>query len=276
MKLVNIIKFGGAVITDPGAENLFHRVNVSRLARELRTYHRGCIIVHGTGHVGKPPAIEYNYYKTGILEAGNTEIGLTIRHSIRQLHLRLVRELIQAGIPAISMETPREIVSPSNNGELLPMDENIPKQLHQLTENRKKYLTQLTHDGLVPVFSADFIPQPDGTFKVLSSDQITLWLARILRPDKVLFLTDVDGVYRNHHTPDQSIMRVFTENDLQLFPPAESKDVSGGMLKKAETALQAAQHCRICMIGNGFTKGVLKDFLTDTLVHGTRVTNYQV
>lgn len=287
---ITLIKLGGCILTDPGAKDLFDRKNARRIARELAPYSKGCILVHGTGHVGKPPAIKYNYYKTGILPPGNNEAGLEIRNSIKKLHLLVLKELHKEGIPVVSVnmldfvsgcmynftktepvfntyanltEMPLKWESRIDSGhspinvaaELL----NYPgNSLISITERK---LTDLIHAGFVPVISADFVPFPDGSFRVLSSDYITLQLAQALNPSKVLFLTDVDGVYRDFNTGRQSLMNEFTQHDLPLLTATETNDVSGSMRKKVETALKASRHTPSCIIASGIKAGVVTNLM---------------
>src|SRR5690606_8629994 len=55
--------------------------------------------------------------------------------------------------------------------------------IHNLTENK-----------IIPVFSGNFLPLQHGCYRVLSSDELVLAIARMVRPERVIFLSNVDGV----------------------------------------------------------------------------------
>ena len=258
----NLIKLGGSIITDPALRGCFNKKNTSRLARELLPFHHGCILIHGTGHIGKPPAIKYNYLESGIIDKKDRLVALRIKESIRQLNHCVVRELLLAEIPA----HPMDIL-------------NFPCESRDIEDyvSLKTMLEQMVMNGLVPVFYGDLLPLQDGNFKVISSDFITLILAKILQPDKVLFLTDVNGVYSNtvdiDNQPVREILPFLSESDLKMMLATvnDQKDVSGGMGKKVETALEISHYCHRCFIGSGYNRHVMHDFLNNCSVPGTVV-----
>jgi len=82
----HIIKFGGSIITNTSTESKFNKKNTLRLAKEIYPYYKGCILIHGTGHVGKPPAIKYGYVESGIVQKNQQLIALHIKNSLRELN----------------------------------------------------------------------------------------------------------------------------------------------------------------------------------------------
>ncbi|HNS47441.1 MAG TPA: hypothetical protein PKH94_09395, partial [Bacteroidales bacterium] len=223
---------------------------------------RGCIIVHGTGHVGKPPAIRYGYVQSGTLPPEERLIALTIKDRLRLLNGHLVRTLQSASIPALGMD--------------------IMSYYDELADRRVqngfiRTLGELIDRQQVPVFYGDMICRPDGSFKVVSSDFIALVLARILRPENVIFLTDVPGVYQEKGTgddqKDKKIIPLLTPANIDSMERTinDGADVSGGMRKKAEIALEISRYCARCFIGSGYQDHVLGDFLSMRPVMGTFV-----
>ena len=258
----HLIKLGGSIITDPALKDFFNKKNTSRLAQELFPFHRGCIIIHGTGHIGKPPAIKYHYLESGIIDKKDHLIALGIKHSIRQLNEKVVAELLKTNIPAIPMDILHfsGISASIKNNALL-----------------KDKIRQLVANGLVPVFSGDLLPQADGTFKVISSDLITLLIAKIIKPENVIFLTDVDGVIAEKTGIDNQsgyeilpYLTTESRNKMQRFEN-DRNDVSGGMRMKVETALDISNYCIRCFIGNGFTRHLISDFFNNNPIKGTIV-----
>ena len=259
---INIIKFGGSVISDNCSENHFNLRTTERLAKEFYPFRKGSILIHGTGYVGKPPAIKHGYVKSGIIPKEDNLLALAIKGRIRQLNQDIVSTLISASIPAI----PVEILSYYND-----------QAEFCCIRKSGTIILDLLKNEIVPVLYGDLFPRPDGSFKVISSDLITLLLAKTLKPKNVIFLSNVKGIYLdnkamgeydNHAiikklTPDKMTKIRWSDND--------STDVSGGMRKKAELALEISYFCKRCFIGSGFTENVLSKIFNGERVEGTFV-----
>jgi isopentenyl phosphate kinase len=128
----------------------------------------------------------------------------------------------------------------------------------------------------LPVLFGDLIKLPNGSYKVISSDQIICNLAKIIMPRSTIFLSDVDGVFlqsNNFGLDDKYLSHELnTTNISQLFHGiGDHYDVSGGMRKKAEIALEISKYSKKCFIGNGKTPGILEDLLKNRKVKGTYV-----
>jgi len=248
---LSIIKFGGSIITCEGEEGLFDAANTQRLGRELMGCQCQCLLVHGTGLVGKRPAREYDYVDDGIIPVDRAQVAIRVKRDLRDLSRRFVRELSKVGIPVVPLCI-TDYFSESQNG------------LHdrRLTRGLRSVLA----GGGVPVFRGDLAPREDGSFQVLSSDTIVAILARALRPDSVFLLTDVPGVFakaRGDPASHGEVLSVLTPENLPQIRQLEtdSRDVSGGMAAKAHFALQIARWARRCAIASGTTPGLLSQLL---------------
>ena len=259
----NMIKFGGSVITSETCEGFFNEKNTYRLAKELLPHSRGCTLIHGTGLIGKPPAIRYGYLNDGIIPKSRSLLALKIRNELRQLNQRVVKTLLSASIPVI----------PFDNVHYF--DESMSGLQY---EGLRRSLIQTIENGFVPIFYGDLMPRSDGSFRVFSSDSIALILAKTLKPDKAIFLSDVKGVYSNQsYRSDDCKKKILTTLNAGNFNrihkyPKDDKDVSGGMLKKATCALEISLYCKNCFIASGLNSGVLSKLLGGESVISTRVT----
>jgi len=259
----HIIKLGGSVLTGKGEIPSVDLKNTKSIIQELSSYYHKCIFIHGTGNYGKPPALKYGYYKSGIIKKKNRQIALEIKQSLQQLNLQVLNLFISAGIPATAINI-----------------DQIYDSKRQLIDVRKlnDALKVLELQRLFPVFYGDLVELPNGNFKVISSDEIVLELSKIIQPRSVIFLSNVDGVYlKNEESENGAPYKITNELNLKniqclYIDPNDKKDVSGGMNKKAKTSLQISMYCKSCLIGNGYTPGILSDFLADKKVRGTYVT----
>jgi isopentenyl phosphate kinase len=253
---VCLIKLGGSVITHPMWEDKFFRDNVRRIAREIADSARPCILVHGTGHVGKPPAIKHGYADTGIIPASNTLLSVQVRLDLRLLHQHMLHELLTAGLKVVPMDTANTFNDDGTDFRQLPLAESV---------------RAIIKAGVVPIFHGDMVQLADNTFKVVSSDAIMSVLARYLKPQMTLLLTDVDGVYADGK--HQEVIRTLRPANLKQMQQHESDqaDVSGGMTAKVKYAMQMARHCQRCVIASGLMDGVVQRVLAGEEGLGTRI-----
>lgn len=256
---LHLIKLGGSVITHPDMPDKFHVENVRRIARELATTNESMILVHGTGHVGKPPAIKHGYADTGIIPASNTALSASVQRDLQQLNERLTLRLIAAGLNVLPLDTGRFF--------------NVEGT--DLTQYKLvKSLGKLAQSGIIPVFHGDMVQMGDGRFKVVSSDAIISVLARYLQPQSVYLFTDVDGVFTD--VEDGKLIEVISPATMNQMTShhSDQADVSGGMTAKVQYAMQIARHCQRCVIASGIREGVIERLIAGesercTVVHAS-------
>ena len=252
---IKIIKLGGSLITDENSGNKFNETNTRRLAEELYDFYPGTILVHGTGIVGKSPAVEYNYVESGTLAKEMKIVALEIKNRIYKLNQNFISSFISEGIPVQS------IVQWQLRGSRFHVG--------------KQRILELLQSGFVPVLFGDFALLRSGNFKVISSDIICHFIAKLLSPDKLIFLTDVDGVY-DDSSPPTLIAKINRMNYPSLSIKNDPTDVSGGMHSKVKFAFKSSRYCKTCFIGNGTNRGLLKELLQGFKVKGTYVSSSEL
>ncbi|MBN2452025.1 MAG: hypothetical protein JXR77_16685 [Lentisphaeria bacterium] len=258
---MRLIKLGGSVITRGDCPFLFDRDNVRRIAGELAGDARPFVLVHGTGLVGKRPAVEHAYARTGVIPADNPRLAFAVGAALRDLHGRFLEVLFESGVKALPMDAARCFGADCRSVRAAGLAAAIGAAARA---------------GLAPVFHGDLMPQEDGSFRVLSSDTIMAILTRALHPKTVVMFTDVDGVYgRSAHSPDRPgpVMATLTRADVAGMYPldGDAADVSGGMAEKVRHALDIAAECGSCTIASGRRPGVVARVLAGRDEVGTRV-----
>ncbi|HEY8512120.1 MAG TPA: isopentenyl phosphate kinase [Cyclobacteriaceae bacterium] len=245
-----LIKIGGSVITRQGKDPI-NLTAIKRLARQLRSHKERIILVHGTGHIGKPPALKYGYTETQILSSTESLTALQIRNSIQKLTMCVSNTLINFGIPAIAIDNTHFFGYFAKTRS----EDRVADLIKSFTENK-----------IVPVFGGNFLPLQNGGYRVLSSDEVTFAIARLVRPERVIFLSNVDGVLDANNQP----VPVFKKDMLKMIQDNEN-DVSGGMKTKVKTALKLKDYCAACYILNGTRKDILRQALQGVCDSGTRI-----
>lgn len=92
--------------------------------------------------------------------------------------------------------------------------------------------------GLVPVIAPLARGQEDGQVYNLNADTAAASLASALQAEKLVFLTDVEGLYRNVDD-DASLIQQMNLSEARSLMKSES--ISGGMLPKLESSIAAME-----------------------------------
>ena len=132
-----LIKFGGSVITDKSRYRTFNAERVRRLCREIKESGERVIIVHGAGSFGHVLAKEYSL-NDGFKDASQIPAVAQVCYDMRDLNSMIVRELNDAGLPAVSVPT----------GSCFMMDDR------RLIIDDPSVLTSMYDKGIMPVMSS--------------------------------------------------------------------------------------------------------------------------
>ncbi|MDY7103437.1 MAG: acetylglutamate kinase [Actinomycetota bacterium] len=132
---------------------------------------------------------------------------------------------------------------------------------------------RLLSQGLVPVISTTGT-DADGQAYNINADTVAGALAVALGAEKVVFLTDVEGLMRKEGDPDSLVSRV-SASELRLL--VDEGVVGSGMIPKVDSCLSAVeQGVGSAHMVNGTRPHVLLlELLTDRGI-GTMVTRYTV
>ncbi|MEB3024013.1 acetylglutamate kinase [[Mycobacterium] crassicus] len=89
--------------------------------------------------------------------------------------------------------------------------------------------------GRIPVVST-LAPDPDGVVHNINADTAAAALAEALQAEKLLMLTDIDGLYTDWPDRESLVSEIDTATLAQLLPKLES-----GMIPKVEACLRAVR-----------------------------------
>ncbi len=241
-----LVKLGGSVITDKRVYRRFREVAVERIVSHLPK--EDLLVVHGGGSFGHHLAKKYEItdgfeiWKKG----GFSRIGF----DMQELNHRIMEILIENGIPAISIPPHSLFIY----GE----------------EPSMKIFEKAKSLGFVPVTYGDIIFDKEQGINICSGDYLMLHLAKKFKPEKTIFLTDVDGIYdRDPAEQGAKLISVLNRN-IEPSTAIKVDDVTGGIAYKIEMMRKIANYSKVYVL-NGFYPDRIDKVINDEDFIGTVV-----
>ncbi|MEM2237065.1 MAG: isopentenyl phosphate kinase [Candidatus Caldarchaeum sp.] len=256
MKGLVILKIGGSVITDKKGEKVFRKDVMERISREVaRCWPIPLAIVHGAGSFGHPIAMQYRLNE-GFREQRQLEGFVKTLQSVKTLNHMVTECLIETGIGAVGIPASMLFVTRK-----------------EVIETAHLNLIFSALDlGVIPVTCGDATFDREMKFAILSGDDIAVYLAKALKASRIVFATDVDGVYEYDRTTKERklIPKLdYRKHATIYYSGVEGEDVTGGMFYKIETAFQAVRAGVKVTIVNGLAEGRVEAAIKGEPVVGT-------
>ncbi len=222
MEELTIIKLGGSLLTDKSKPYRMRREKFRDIAREIHETLKRVIIIHGVGSFGHPPVKKYGLYK-GYTGPENLLNLAKTQSIVFELRMELVKALQEEGVNAM-------IFLPSSQ----IMAENM-----EIREFFWEPIKRFLDLGMVPVLGGDIVADKGMGFSVCSGDTLAVYLSEKLSAKRLIFASDVDGIYTADPKKDPGARHipVINLNDLEsLAEVTGSKftDVTKGMAGKIE------------------------------------------
>lgn len=185
-----ILKFGGSILTNDAKFETFNQEVTANLIAQINILAKKYrfIIVHGAGSFGHYHAKEYDL-KNGLKNEKQLEGIVKTHNSMLKLNALFLQEFEKHdNIHPLSFSP--MTLSLTSSGELLSFNiTNINKALEI---------------GLIPILFGDVVFDDKLGITILSGDKIVPYLALQLQPQKIVMLTDVEGVYDDNPKKNSS------------------------------------------------------------------------
>lgn len=259
-----VLKIGGSVLTLKEKNRpVFRNKIATRVAREigetLTIKKSKLVIVLGTGSFGHPVAKKYRLNEGIVSQDSIWGFAQSKRQDFLVANY-FWRVLEIAGIPAVIIQT--SAITISKNTRILSMYTKLIKEM-------------LAKDLAVVMFGDEVIDVDIG-ISVCSSDQVAAYIAKKFRATKLLYASDVDGVYESNpklKKDAKKIIRIDNNNRMQVIGSMEQHnllDVSNEMSGKIQAISDAKlSHKTKTEIFSGLIPGRVKQALIGGEV-GTR------
>ncbi|OPX58750.1 MAG: Isopentenyl phosphate kinase [Methanomassiliicoccales archaeon PtaB.Bin215] len=239
-----LVKLGGSVITDKGRYRTFDPDTTGRLALEIARSGEDVVLVHGAGSFGHMLAKEHRLH-LGVTEGSQLLGASMVMSDVRELDLEICRRMSANGLRAVPL--PPASCASMRDGQLHRLDLDVFRSYLKL--------------GMVPVTFGDVVRDEVRGLSICSGDQLMAALAREFRPSKVIFVTDVDGVFTADPTQDPQAKLIGTVDQkvLDSLPRTERNvDVTGSIFAKIRYMIDMASLTGECLVLNGKVPGRLE------------------
>jgi isopentenyl phosphate kinase len=245
-----LIKLGGSVVTfkdRPLAANTDAIDNISRVLAGLDT---PMILVHGGGSFGHYWSVQYDMHtKPDRYDPHGVSV---VHESMIALNQIIVNSLIKAGLNPYSMQPSTFAAG------------------HTPLTARIKQMYVMAKSGVTPVTFGDVVHTEGSKYSILSGDSLMTMLAKILTPSRVIFATDVDGIYRDVKTRDL-LNEINASTGKVMFSKGAVADVTGGMQRKVTEAFKIASYGMDVLMVSGLHPERIAEAVRGRLSVGTVV-----
>lgn len=256
---LSVVKLGGSVLTWKREREALRPKVLADLARQLATAPGPLVVLHGAGSFGHPAARRFRLAEAPAPDARRNERSrgaAVVGREVRRLHGSVLHALVDAGVSPWSL--PAASAGRNRAGVLSKFDAAA--------------FSDALEGGVTPVSFGDVVRDEAWGFSILSADTIAVTLARELAAARVLFVSDVAGVFE----PDAkgrrvAVPRVTRELVDRLRPSEGVADVTGGIRAKAEAMLAIAEGGSDVGLISGLSDGALSRALRGERVYGSWV-----
>jgi acetylglutamate kinase len=257
-----VIKYGGAAMTDPVL-----REHVASDIALMKLVGINPVIVHGGG-----PEITSYMNRLGLKVEFYNGLRVTTEEAMEVVKMVLVGKVNPELVAAINHHGRLAVGVSGDDGNLVTAtqrDERLGR-VGDVTTIDTTVIDNLIEDGFIPVVATVAAGDDGGSFNV-NADLVAAELATALGAEKVIFLTDVDGLYADF--ADKSSL-------ISVLTPAEAEEMivsdtlEGGMVPKVAACVHALRGgVRRAHILNGTVPhALLLEVYTDEGV-GTMITD---
>ncbi len=236
-----VVKYGGSAMTD---EKL--KINVIKDVTLLKLVGFKPIIVHGGGKEisrwvemsGKQPRFVNGLRVT---DADTMEIAEMVLGKVGK---QLVRHVEELGVRAVSIS--------GKDGMLIKCKKRYSGGedigfVGEITKVNPKILYDLIEKDYLPIVSPIGMDEEFNSYNI-NADDAACAIAREVKAEKLAFLTDVEGVYRNPSDKSSLISELRVKEAKELIGEG---NIGGGMLPKLNNCIDA--------IDNGVSTAIIND-----------------
>ena len=234
MRNLIFVKLGGGLITDKSNPYTVKTKVIKRLSEEIKEVRKdkktNLLIGHGGGSF---PHTSAKKYKTaqGFINKQSEYGFCVVQNDAAKLNRIIINSLIKTGEKAFS-------ISPSSC---------CLAQNSRVKEFYLKTINKLLEYNILPVIYGDAVIDIKKGCSILSTEELFVYLAKKLKPKKIIIADKVDGVYTADPFKNKKaelIPEINKTNWSKIKKYLEGSngiDVTGGMIHKVEKSIELAK-----------------------------------
>lgn len=260
-----VVKYGGNAMVDESLQAAFAQDIVFMRLAGLKP-----VVVHGGG-----PQITSMLKKLGVPSEFIGGLRVTTPEVMNVVRMVLTGQVQPQLVSLINAYGPCAVGVSGEDANIFTAEKklaNVDGQLvdvgfvGDVVEVRPDHILSLLESGMIPVISTVATGKDGKTYNI-NADTAAGALAQALNAEKLIVLTDVEGLYRNWPESDEVIRQINIAELAQLLP-----SLSSGMIPKMNACLQAVKGgvSRAHIIDGRLAHGLLLEVFTDSGV-GTMV-----
>jgi acetylglutamate kinase len=227
---VVVVKYGGAAMTDPGLAALFAQDVVLMRSVGMRP-----VVVHGGG-----PQIGHLMARLGKEPEFRQGLRVTDSDTLEIARMVLVGKVNRDIVAAVNVHGSLAVGLSGEDAGLITATARSPELgfVGDVQAVNPSILERLLAEELIPVV-ATIASDAGGQAYNINADTAAGAVAEALGAEKLVYLTDVEGLRRDVHDPD-SLVTTVSVDDLDAMVRAGF--VTGGMIPKIRSGLRAVRN----------------------------------
>ena len=268
-----IINFKGSIIVIKygGSAMIKEDLKVSFAKDVVLLKHLGMhpVIVHGGGKriselmekLGKKPQFMEGHRVT---DSETVEIVEMVLSGV--VNKEIVANIIKNGGKAVGISGKDNFTIKAKKKLYKDIDIGFVGQVEKINN---ELIVSLIQDGYIPVISPLGVDD-DGSSYNINADDVVAEIAVSLKAEKLIYLTDVDGIYRDINDKN-SLISSITVKELQNL--IDSGIATGGMIPKLTSIIRAIERGvnKVHIINGTIPHSLLIELFTDEGI-GTQIT----
>ena len=225
-----VIKYGGHAMGDNNLAQLF--ANDIVLLKQVGIHP---IVVHGGG-----PQIGQTLERMKIKSSFIDGLRVTDAETLDIARMVLVGKVNREIVGSINAHGPLAVGVSGEDGGLITAAARNPDLgfVGDVTSVDPTLLEKLFAEGLIPVMST-IGADASGQAYNINADTVAGAIAQAMKAEKVLYLTDVEGLYEDL-TDEDSLIGEISADELQ--DKIENGEVTDGMIPKTEACIRAVKN----------------------------------
>lgn len=225
-----VVKYGGSAMLDPNInETIVQDISLLKLVG-LKP-----VVVHGGG-----PEINKMLERVGIQSEFVEGLRVTTKETVEVVEMVLAGKVNKNIVSMITKEGGQAVGITGKDGKLLEAKKICKGNIDlgyvgEIVKVNTGIIDTLINNDFIPVISPIGADDEGNTYNI-NADYAAVAIAGALKAQKLVFLTDVEGVLKDKEDPSSLISYLSRKEALKYI---EEGVIAGGMIPKVECCMEA-------------------------------------